>query len=494
MNNNNSKINRRDFVRTGTLVAAGITIVPSNVIAGLGHKAPSDKLNIAGIGVGGRGFGNLRELEGENIVALCDVDWNYSQRVFEHFSKAKKYKDWRVMYDELGKSFDAVMIATADHTHALIAAHALAMEKHVYLQKPLTHSVYESRLLTKLAKKYRVATSMGNQGASDDDASKTIEWLQNDVIGPVRKVEAFTDRPIWPQGLNRPEPGMWVPDYLDWDLFVGPAKMRPYHNLYHPWNWRGWWDFGVGALGDMGCHVLHPVYFGLDLKYPSSLQAISTLLLNDCAPSAQTVKMVFPEREITGPKKMKQPEVEVIWYDGGLRPMVPKGWPAGKEMNIKGGGAIYYGEKDVLVTGSKGSDPWLLSGNVPEVTPTRRRVKVTHEMDWVRACKESPKNRVPTLSDFEEAGPFNEMVVIGTAAVKLQSLFKELDWDGENMQFTNISEQETIKTVIKDNFEITDGHPTFNKTWTEPVNAKAYAREIIKHTYREPWSLPDMPA
>lgn len=485
---------RRDFVKSSMAAGIGLSIVPNHVVSGLGHKVPSDKLNIAGIGVGGRGFGNLRELQSENIVALCDVDWKYSKRVFDYFPEAQRFKDWRVMFEKIEDSFDAVMIATADHTHAIIAAYAMELGKHVYLQKPLTHSVYESRLLTKLAEKNRVATSMGNQGASLDDASLTIEWLQNGVIGEVKRVEAFTDRPIWPQGLNRPEPGMWVPEHLDWDLFIGPAKMRPYHNLYHPWNWRGWWDFGVGALGDMGCHVLHPVYFGLELGHPSRLQGTSTLLLNDSIPSAQTVKMVFPTRTSAADRNKRLPEVEVIWYDGGFRPMVPDSWPAGKEMNVGGGGVIYYGEKDTLITGSKGIDPWLLSGNHPEVPQTRRRVKETHEMDWVRACKENPENRIPTMSDFDEAGPFNEMVVIGTAAVRLQSLFKELEWNGEAMEFMNISDDETIKTVVKDGFEITDGHPSFDKTWTEPMNAKAFAQEIIKHSYREPWRLPEMPS
>ena len=266
-----SKINRRKFIATSSATLAGISILPSNVIAGLGHRAPSDKLNIAGIGVGGRGFGNLKQLETENIVAVCDVDWNYSKRVFDRFPDAKRYKDWRVMYEKMGPSIDAVMIATPDHTHAGPAAYAIAENKHVYLQKPLAHSVYESRLLAKLAKKHGVATSMGNQGSSLDDTSLVIEWLHNGEIGEVKKVEAFTDRPIWPQGLNTPEQGHWVPDYLDWDLFVGPAKMRPFNRLYHPWNWRGWWDYGTGALGDMACHVLHPVFIGLQLGHPSRL-------------------------------------------------------------------------------------------------------------------------------------------------------------------------------------------------------------------------------
>ncbi len=489
-------VSRRAFLGTAVTAAAGITILPSNVIAGLGHKAPSDKLNIVGVGVGGMGFANLKNLESENIIGLCDVDWGYTgdNGVFDRFPKAKKYKDWRKMYDEMGNDFDAVVIATADHTHALTAAHAITMGKHVYVQKPLTHSVYESRLLTKLADKYKVATSMGNQGSSGEGVNLTTEWIANGEIGEITKVEAFTDRPIWPQGLNTPENGQWVPDGLDWDLFVGPAQMRPYNEIYHPWNWRGWWDYGTGALGDMACHILHPVFVGLELGYPTKAQGNSTLLLQDCAPTAQSVNLTFPERKAKKKMKIKLPEVEVNWYDGGIKPMLPEGWPAGKNPNDQGGGVIFHGTKDKLICGCYGVNPWLLSGREPNAPKFRRRVETSHEMDWVRACKESPENRIPTASDFSEAGPFNEMVVMGVLAVRLQSLNKELEWDGTNMQFTNLNDTEEIKTVIKDGFAIHDGHPTFKKTWTDPVPAKEFAAELIKHTYRAPWSLPDMPA
>jgi len=489
-------VSRRAFLGTAATAAAGITILPSNVIAGLGHKAPSDKLNIVGVGVGGMGFANLKNLESENIIGLCDVDWRYTggNGVFDRFPKAKKYKDWRKMYDEMGDDFDAVVIATADHTHAITAAHAITMGKHVYVQKPLTHTVYESRLLTKLADKYKVATSMGNQGSSGEGVNLTTEWIANGEIGEITKVEAFTDRPIWPQGLNTPENGQWVPDGLDWDLFVGPAQMRPYNEIYHPWNWRGWWDYGTGALGDMACHILHPVFVGLELGYPTKAQGNSTLLLQDCAPTAQSVKLTFPERKAKKKMKIKLPEVEVNWYDGGIKPMLPDGWPAGKNPNDSGGGVIFHGTKDKLICGCYGVNPWLLSGREPNAPKFRRRVETSHEMDWVRACKESPENRVPTASDFAEAGPFNEMVVMGVLAVRLQGLNKELEWDGTNMQFTNLNDSEEIRTVIKDGFAIHDGHPTFKKTWTDPVPAKEFAAELIKHTYRAPWSLPDMPA
>lgn len=489
-----NKFSRRSFLATSATAAAGITILPSNVIAGLGYKAPSDKLNIAAVGIGGMGHSNINNLKSENIVALCDVDWKYAAKVFEENPNAKKYKDWRVMFDEMGPSIDAVVIATADHTHAIIASHAITLGKHVYLQKPLTHSVYESRLLTKLAAKYNVATQMGNQGSSGEGVNLTTEWLANGEIGDVTKVEAFTDRPIWPQGQNAPKQGQWVPETLDWDLFTGPAKMRPYNEVYHPWNWRGWWDYGTGALGDMACHILHPVFVGLELGYPVKAQGNSTLLLQDSAPRAQTVKLTFPTRTPQRKLKMKLPEVEVFWYDGGIKPMLPDGWPAGKDPNNAGGGVIFHGTKDKLICGCYGKDPWLLSGRTPNAPKFRRRIDTSHEMDWVRACKESPETRVKTASDFSEAGPFNEMVVMGVLAVRLQTLNKELDWDGQNMKFTNIGDDEKIKIVIDDNFEIHNGHPTFDRTYTDPVSANAFAAELIKHTYRKPWSLPEMPA
>lgn len=499
------KFSRRSFLATTATAAAAVTILPSNVVAGLGHKAPSDKLNIAGVGVGGMGFANLKNLASENIIGLCDVDWKYTggNGVFDKFPGAKKYKDWRVMYDELGKSIDGVMIATADHTHAITAAHAITMGKSVYVQKPLTHTVYESRLLTKLADKYKVATQMGNQGSSQEGVNLTCEWLANGEIGEVTKVEAFTDRPIWPQGLNTPKQGQWVPETLDWDLFTGPAKMRPYNEIFHPWNWRGWWDYGTGALGDMACHILHPVFVGLELGYPTKAQGNSTLLLQDCAPTAQSVKLTFParsgKRTWKGSKKGAQlPQVEVYWFDGGIKPMLPPAWPAGKNPNDSGGGVFFHGTKGILVCGCYGVNPWILrpDGTVvkPENAPKfRRRVETSHEMDWVRAAKESPESRVQTASNFSEAGPFNEMVVMGVLAVRLQSLNKELLWDGPNMKFTNINDDEKIKIVIEDGFKIHDGHPTFNKTYTDPVPASEFAAELIKHTYRKPWSLPEMP-
>lgn len=490
-----SDISRRAFLQRGAMAAAAFTVAPSSILGkSHGYTAPSDKLNIACVGIGGMGNANLKAVEEtENIVALCDVDWKYSKPVFDRLKSAKKYWDFRKMYDEMGKDIDAVIVATADHTHAIVAADAMTLGKHVYVQKPLTHSVYESRLLTKLAAKHKVATQMGNQGASGEGVNLICEWIWNGEIGEITKVECATDRPIWPQGLNTPAKADKVPSTLNWDLFTGPAAMRPFNNIYHPWNWRGWWPYGTGALGDMACHIMHPAFKALKLGYPTKAEGSSTLLLNDCAPQAQHVKLTFPARE--NMPKVAMPEVEIHWYDGGMMPDRPKGFPQGKQLMGTGGGlVIFHGTKDTLLCGCYGMEPWLLSGRVPNAPKVVRRVPENkHEMDWVRACKENSANRVPTSSDFSEAGPFNEMVVMGVLAVRLQALNKELHWDGPNMKFTNIGADETIKTVIKDGFTIKDGHPSFDKDWTDPVNAQEFAAELINHKYRAGWNLPAMP-
>jgi hypothetical protein len=283
-----------------------------------------------------------------------------------------------------------------------------------------------------------------------------------------------------------------IPKTLDWDLFIGPAPMRPYNAIYQPWNWRGWWDFGTGALGDMACHILHPVFKALRLGYPTHAEGSSTLLLTDCAPQAQSVKLQFPARD--NMPKVAMPAVTVTWSDGGILPFRPEGLAGGKNLNVQGGACIFYGTKDTLICGCYGANPYLVSGRVPSAPGLARRVEGgRHAADFLRACKESPENRTKTNSDFSEAGPFNEMVVMGVLAVRLQGLNKVLEWDGEGMQFTNIGPEETIRTVIEDGFSIADGHPTFNKTWTDPVNAQQFAAGLIKHNYREGWKLPDMP-
>ena len=498
------KLNRRDFVRNAGMAATAFSIVPSTVFGkSFGHISPSDKLNIAGIGVGGMGRNNLRNMSGENIIALCDVDWDYAAKTFNDYPNAKKFKDWRDMFDNMGDSIDAVMVATPDHTHAGVTAHAITLGKHVYTQKPLTHSVYESRLLNALAKKYGVATQMGNQGNSFTDIRRVCEWIWSGAIGEVTEVHAWTDRPIWPQGLQRPTDKMKVPSTLDWDLFLGPAKHRPYHSAYTPWNWRGWWDFGTGALGDMACHVLDPVFWALKLQSPSKVEASSTLVNIESPPHAEIVKYTFPARKNL--PEVGMPEVEVTWYDGGLLPRRPielsDGEILGKD---SGGGLLFVGTKGKIMTSYYGMQPTLLPESkmkdFVEPEPVLRRIPGSesgpwsgaHERDWIRACKEPANSRTETGSNFDYAGPFNEMVVMGVLAVRLQSLNRILEWDGENMCFTNISDSDKIKVVTKDDFEVVDGDPRFNREFAD-MNAKEMAKEWINHTYRDGWELPKMP-
>ena len=490
------EISRRSFLKAGTAAAVGLSMAPGMFAAPASKKkaapAPMDrKLKILGVGIGGRGAADLKAMETEEIIGLCDVDTKYAAHIFERYPNAKRYTDYRKMYEELLDEADAVMVATSDHTHAIIAAEAIAAGKHVYCEKPLVHSIYEARLLTKLAEKHHVSTQMGNQGASEEGVRKVCEWIWNGEIGEVTKVEAFTDRPIWPQGLHRPEVVEEIPSTLDWDCFIGPAPMRPYNSIYTPWNFRGWWDFGTGALGDMACHILHPVFKALNLKYPIKAQASSTTVLTESAPNAEMIKFVFPARD--NMPKVAMPEVEVIWYDGGLKPERPAGLAPGKDLNMHGGGVIFHGTKDTLIVGCYGRDPYLLSGRNPEVPHVLREITLSHQQDWIRSCKEPYETRVKPASDFSEAGPFTEMVLMGVLAVRLAALNIELEWDGENMRFTNIPDDATIRTVIHDGFSITDGHPTFKTIYTDPVNANAYAQELIKHTYRDGWKLPDMP-
>ena len=493
-----SNITRRSFLQRSAAAAAAFSIVPGTILGkSHGYVAPSDKLNIAGVGIGGMGNANLKNMEKtDNIVALCDIDWKYAKPVFDRHPNAKKYWDYRKMLDEMGKSIDAVLIATADHTHAIITADAMTLSKHVYTQKPLTHSIYEARLLTKLAEAHpEVVTQMGNQGSSDEGTDLVTEWIWNGEIGEVTRVDCATNRPIWPQGLNTPEKVDKVPKTMNWDLFIGPAKMRPFNMTYHPWNWRGWWDFGTGALGDMACHILHQPFQALKLTYPTRVQASSTMLLQDCAPTAEHVRLIYPARE--NMPKIAMPEVEIHWYDGGLLPDRPVGFPDGEDMMGMGGGiTIFHGTKDTLVCGCYGQKPRLMSGRVPNAPKAVRRVKDAmrggHEQDWIAQIK-AGSSRVPCKSDFRIAGPFTEMVDMGVLAVRLQTLNKELEWDGQNMKFTNIGPNEEIRILKKDDFKVVDGDPKFNKIYTDPINAQAFAAEMIKHNYREGWKLVDMP-
>jgi predicted dehydrogenase len=426
MKNSRSKlISRRKFIGTSSAAVAALTIIPSNAVAGLGHKAPSDKLNVAGIGIGGMGKNNIANVaKTENIVALCDVDWGgASTKIFSLYPDARRYKDFRVMLDSQ-KDIDAVIVATSDHTHAVITLDAMRRGKHVFTQKPLTHTVYESRVLAGAAKEYKVASQMGNQGQAGDATRRLREIIWDGAIGPVTEVHIWTDRPnnglfntYWPQGVNRPESTSPTPETLDWDLFIGPAPMRPYHPAYHPFKWRGWWDFGVGALGDIGCHSFDPVFRALKLKYPLSVEAVSTIVNEETYPLASMIRYQFPARE-------DMPPVTLIWYDGGMRPFNLKELTGDIKMGT--GGTLFVGSKGKILDGR------LLPESLrSSYTPPAPSIPSSpgHEEEWIRACKGGE----PCGSDFEWAGPLTETVLLGNIALrksmkeKLSSQLLEFD-------------------------------------------------------------------
>jgi predicted dehydrogenase len=425
----NKNISRREFMG-GATAAMAFTIIPSHVLA----QPPSEKLNVASIGAGGMGAGNTRAAAaaGANIVALCDVDWAKAEESFKRFPKAKKYKDFRKMLDN-EKSIEAVIVATPDHFHTVAAMAAMRRGKHVYVQKPLTRLVSEARALTEAARKYKVVSQMGNQGHSGNGVRDICEWIWAGVIGEVKEVHAWTNRPVWPQGIDRPKGEDPVPDTLDWDLWIGPAPMRPYvKGVYNPFSWRGWWDFGGGALADMACHVLDPVFWALKLKYPTSVEASCTPVNKETYPLASVVHYQFPARE-------DMPAVKVHWYDGGMKPERPEVLEIDRKLNQASSNVLFMGSKGVLRCGEYGDNPQLLpyermrefTKNKPAQTLTR--IKTSHEGNWIEACKTGGK----ATSNFDYSGPLTEMVTMGNLAIRPENVGKKLLWDGENMRVTN---------------------------------------------------------
>ncbi|MFH1719721.1 MAG: Gfo/Idh/MocA family oxidoreductase [Planctomycetota bacterium] len=428
-------INRRRFLAT-TTVGAFATIIPRQVRGGPRRAAPNEKLNIAGIGVGGMGKSNLRQLESENIVALCDVDHEYAAETFKRYPKAKVYTDFRKMFDEQ-KDIDAVLIATPDHTHAVISMEAMRRGKHVYCQKPLTHDIYESRTLAKAARETGVTTQMGIQGHSAEGARLICEWIADGAIGDVTEVDAWCSLSYYPFGhawwssrwSRRPEETPAVPSTLDWDLWLGPAPQRPYHPAYHPGVWRCWWDFGCGMMGDRGAHTLDPVFWALKLGHPTSVEATSLELNPDTHPVASIVTYRFPARD-------NLPPVKLTWYDG-LRAPRPPELEDGRRMGHAEGGALFKGSKGKLVAGVYGEGPRLIPESrmkeyhMPEKTIPR--VEGSHEQDWVSACKKGQR----AGADFEYSGLLTEVCLLGNVARRVDA---RIEWDGAGMNVTNLPE------------------------------------------------------
>jgi len=461
---NATSLSRRRFLASSALATGGFMIVPRYVLGGKGYIAPSDKVNIAGIGIGGKGNSNLRAASRlntdtletmENVVALCDVDDDRAANTYLQYPKAKRFKDGRKMLDEMGSDIDAVIVSTPDNTHAVLAMPWMQMGKHVYVEKPLTHDVYEARMMTEAARKYDIVTQMGNQGSSNDDIRRIEEWINAGIIGEVREVHAWTNRPVWPQGLRRPTEKNDIPKTLDWDLWLGPAPFRPYHETYLPFSWRGWWDFGTGALGDMACHIMDPAVRALKLGYPTSVEAYAStytenwqeFTYQESPPNSSTIRYEFPERD-------GMPPVSLTWYDGGLMPWRPEELKDGEQLGDSGGGVLFIGSKGKLMCGTYARNPQLLPTSkmedFKEPEPTIPRVEVDHQRNWIEAIK----NGGETSSNFDYAGKLSEIVLMGNLAIRsffLQEEFtedsgstverftgrKRLMWDGENMKITN---------------------------------------------------------
>jgi predicted dehydrogenase len=490
MENNESKTtetSRRDFVKKGALAIGGFYLVPRHVLGGKGFIAPSDKLNIASIGAGGKGSSDIRNAYNKganNVVALCDVDFNGSAKATATtFKDAKQYKDWRVMLNEMGKDIDALTISTPDHNHAVIASAAMQLGKHVYVQKPLTHNIAEARYLTEAARKHKVVTQMGNQGASNPAQQQMVKWFDEGIVGPIHTVQIWTNRPVWPQGIPTPTGKPNMPDGINWENWVGPADWVDYHPGYHPFKWRGWWNFGTGALGDIGCHTIDTPFRVLGLNYPTEVEcSVGSVFIKDwtpewipegCPPSSQ-VQIKFPA---TAKNKS---EMKMIWMDGGIRPFYPEWISPDEPLSDDGGanGVLMIGKKGIISCGMYGLNPkiYMKDGTkieTPKVdrnnTPATTLPEYGHQVSWTEACKAGfgSKEHKALTSSFDYSGPLTETVLMGNLAIRSYMLRKakgtgfdyygrkKLLWNGNDMKITNFDDaNQFVKRQYRDGWKL----------------------------------------
>ncbi|ACB76788.1 Gfo/Idh/MocA family protein [Opitutus terrae] len=422
-------LSRRDFLKAASLASAAVTF--PNILRSQNGQSPNNKLNIAFCGVGGRGYDAVNGLKGENMVAFCDVDDERATKAFEEFPNVPRFRDYRQMLDKLGNQIDAVTVSTPDHMHFPIAVAALQLGKHVFVEKPMTHTIAEARKLGQLAREKKVATIMGNQGHANEGLRLIKEWHQAGILGEVREIHSWTDRPIWPQGVGKPDHSKMlpvVPPTLDWDLWLGVAEPREYDPAYMPFNWRGYWDFGTGALGDMGCHIMDGAYWALELTQPTAVEAISARQTEVSPPTASIVAYEFPARG-------QMPAVKWTWYDGGLQPLLPPEFEETRKLQNNG----------TLIVGSRATvfaDTYYASARIiPETkmrelapslpTKTIPRVEGGHFAEWVRACKGGK----PAGSNFEYASQLTEAVLLSNVAIRAR---RRIEWDAATMKITNL--------------------------------------------------------
>lgn len=473
---NRQSFSRRNFIRNSSLSAAGFFIVPRHVL-GRGFVAPSDTLLLAAIGSGGMGESGLNEFSKSpnvKVSALCDVSDKAAANSKKKFSKAPYYKDFRDMLSKEKNNIDAVYIATPDNTHAVATLAAMQLGKHVYTQKPLTHDIYEARILTQAAQKYKVVTQMGNQGGSGNGVRRTKELIDAGLIGDVLRVDCWTNRPVWPQGIPTPTGKFDIPDELNWDLWIGPAKMIDYNPAYLPFNWRGWWAFGTGSLGDMACHIMDPVFRCLPIDYPNEVEASVATIWKEMWNDAPNLDAFPPSTiiHLNYPRKDGKSDIKVSWYDGGLLPQRPDELLPEEAFGNWDGGVLFTGTKGKLLGDCYGANPRLLpttrmNEKLPEETIPR--VPEGHYVQWVNACLKGHGNAT-TSSPFEFAGPFTESILIGNLAIrsfltknpKLKGWEdkylgrKKLLWDAKNMKITNYDEaNEFVKREYRDGWNLT---------------------------------------
>lgn len=460
---NSQSIKRRDFVKS-SIAASSIFIVPRHVLGGLGYTAPSDQLGLAAIGAGGKGAGDIRNasVDGrERVVALCDVDssgGNGISRSIKKFSDAQFYDNFKKMLDK-EKDIEAVTISTPDHTHAAAAVYAMERGIHVYVQKPLTHNIYEARLLTEMAREKQIVSQMGNQGASNPEQLQIQKWILDGRIGKISKIEIWTNRPVWPQGGKMPAADASAkPEGFNWDQWLGPAQETPFIPNMHPFNWRGWWNFGTGALGDMGCHLIDIPFKALGLKYPTDVECsvgsvykkmwTANYYPEGCPPSS-SVSLHFDPTEIN------DIPMQMTWSDGGIKPFHPDLLPG--DVPIAPNGVLMIGEKGVISCDAYGEDAKLYVKNEAVVESEKTIVnepEFGHQRQWVDACKagfNSPEHKALT-SSFDYSGPLTETVLMGNIAIRSYLLRsgsgremefigrKKLIWDGEAMKIKNLEE------------------------------------------------------
>src|SRR6201996_6731700 len=480
---------RRRFLKNSLIAASGFYIVPRHVLGGKGYTAPSDKLTIACVGVGGKGESDINYLFGTgktDIAILCDVDDRRAANTKKKFPQAQYYKDYRKMLEKEHKHIDAVSISTPDHMHAVIGMAAMQLGKHVYIQKPLAHDIYEVRMLTEAAVRYKVVSQMGNQGASGDGVRQLVDWYKAGAIGDVTEVFCFTNRPVWPQGIQWPAAKATIPPELDWNLWLGTAPQKDYVDNLVPFNWRGWWDYGTGALGDMGCHIIAPAFQVLELGYPTEAQAsVGSVFTGefqqgyfpDSCPPSSHITLKF--KGASG-----KPDVKLHWMDGGIQPERPDELGPSEIFGDGDNGTYFIGTKGKMMCGTYGRNPQLLPTSKTAQTVVAQTIArvpgadiTGHYNAWIEACmagygSEKEKN---LSSNFTVAGPLTETVLMGNLAIRSYQLRKpdpngrgadrkgfnypgqhiKLLWDGANMTITNFSD----------------------------------ANQFVKRTYREGWSL-----